>query len=70
MYSVKCYEEVQGYGPVCWYGEKEYKFNSVDEAQRFIDERSHDSAKCALLDEDGKPTGQYLVTMFISEISE
>lgn len=71
MYCVKCYEEVQGYGPVCWHGEQEYRFDSVGEAQEFIDYRSRDMGmqKHALLDENGKPTGQYLVTLSISGIS-
>ena len=67
-YVVTCYERVEGDGPICWYGEQEYKFNTYEETQEFINYRlsvlGEQNDDNRLYNEDKTPTEQFVVTYY------
>lgn len=73
-YQVVCYEDVQGNGPVCWYGEQKYLFDTLEAARKFINERlsvlGERSEDFRLCDESGELSNQYLVTTAITSIEK
>ena len=68
-YLIICYEKVEGEGPICWYGEQEYLFETEQEAKEFMNKRisvlGKRSEEFRLRDDDG-PSEQYLVTYSVS----
>ena len=70
-YRVVTYEEIQGTGPVCWEGEREYIFDDLREAQEFICERlatmGEQSEDMRLYDGD-TPTEQFIITDRITTV--
>ena len=75
VYSVTCYERLEGNGSACWYGDQEYIFKTYEEVHQFINDRLSTLAKQTdenrLYNEDKTPTEQFLVTYNIKcEIKE